>query len=107
MSLSVASGTRTNGIAEDPRQAQIILATSSKVSGLCCISIHMKSYPALAIAQYMLGSGEKTVAPTICLPSFSFCLAVLKSRTGAFCCCTCASPSTIQDNTVQVAMNEV
>ena len=29
------------------------------------------------MAQYILGSGEKTVAPTIGLPSINFCFAVL------------------------------
>src|SRR5215472_8646918 len=45
----------------------------------------------------MLGSGEKTVAPTSGLPSRSFCLAVLKIRAGAFCCCACASPGAVED----------
>src|SRR6266478_2727184 len=40
ISLSVASATRIKGTAEAPLQAQIILATSSNVRGLCCISIH-------------------------------------------------------------------
>ena len=43
ISPSVASGTRIKGIAGAPLQAQIILATSSNVRGLCCISIHKKS----------------------------------------------------------------
>src|SRR5690348_13462878 len=58
----------------------------------------------------MLGSGEKTVAPTIVLPSRSFCFAVLKIRAGAFCCCPCASvirpppPRTIQASAMQIAV---
>src|SRR5215469_4063832 len=55
----------------------------------------------------MFGSGEKTVAPTTDFPSRSFCLAVLKFRTGAFCCCACASPSTIQDSAIQIVANEM
>src|SRR6516165_6778364 len=55
----------------------------------------------------MFGSGEKTVAPTTAFPSRSFCLAVLKFRTGAFCCCACASRSTIQDSAIQIVANEM
>src|ERR1017187_1517398 len=104
MSLSVASGTRMKGIADDPLQAQIIRAASSNVSGLCCISIHMKSYPEFAMAQYILGSGEKTVAPTSGLPSFSFCFAVLYSGADVFCCVICAFPIAIQKNAREITM---
>src|SRR5215471_12051370 len=45
----------------------------------------------------MLGSGEKTVAPTSGWPSRSLCLAVLKIRAGAFCCCACASPWALEN----------
>src|SRR3954453_20705185 len=48
--------------------------------GLCCISIHRKSNPELAIAQYVSGSGITTVPPTTCFPAASFCLTVLKIR---------------------------
>src|SRR6266704_112218 len=48
----------------------------------------------------MLGSGEKTVAPIIVLPSRSFCFAVLKIRTAGFCCCTCASAGAMQHKSV-------
>src|SRR5215472_6038606 len=57
----------------------------------------------------MLGSGEKTVAPTIVLPSRSFCFAVLKIRSG---CCICASPSAIehksaaQDMAIEIVAHE-
>ncbi len=51
MSPSVALGTRMNGIAGASLHAQIMRATSVYVSGLCCISIHMKSNPEFAIAQ--------------------------------------------------------
>src|SRR4029077_9659755 len=55
----------------------------------------------------MFGSGEKTVAPTIDLPSLSFCLAVLKTRAGAACCCTCASASSTQHKVAQRTMMEM
>jgi hypothetical protein len=51
MSPSVAAGMRMKGIAGASRHAQIIRAASVYVSGLCCISIQMKSKPAFAIAQ--------------------------------------------------------
>ena len=54
------------------------------------------------MAQYILGSGEKTVAPTSGLPSFSFCLAVLYS---GFCCAICAFPTVRQKNARQMAQN--
>src|SRR5216684_4176958 len=54
----------------------------------------------------MFGSGEKTVAPTICLPSVSFCLAVLYSRAGACCPGNCAFPAVIQHKTIQTAVNK-
>ena len=41
----------SNGIAVAPLHAHIILATSSNVSVLCCISIQVKSKPAFAMAQ--------------------------------------------------------
>src|SRR6266571_5404407 len=53
----------------------------------------------------MFGSGEKTVAPTICLPSLSFCLAVLYRGAGALCCCTCAFPGAIQHKMIQITVN--
>src|SRR5215470_14188581 len=54
----------------------------------------------------MFGSGEKTVAPTICFPSVSFCLAVLYSRAGACCPGNCAFPAVIQHKTIQPAVNK-
>src|SRR6266704_5269301 len=53
----------------------------------------------------MFGSGEKTVAPTMCLPSLSFCLAVLYRGARAFCCCTCAFPGAIRHKMIQITVN--
>src|SRR3954453_23708388 len=56
--------------------------------GLCCISIHKKSNPEVAVAQYVSGSGMTTVPPTTCFPAANFCFTVLKIRVcvGADCC---------------------
>src|SRR5579863_6727519 len=50
----------------------------------------------------MFGSGENTVAPTSDFPSRSFCLAVLKMRTGVFSCCVRAPASAITPNASEI-----
>src|SRR5579859_69514 len=50
----------------------------------------------------MFGSGENTVAPTIGFPSRSFCLAVLKMRTGVFSCRVRAPASAIRPNASEI-----
>src|SRR6476660_5740219 len=50
-------------------------ATSSQSRESCCISVQMKSYPALAIAQYVAGSvALKSVPPVTLPPSIIFTL---------------------------------
>src|SRR5689334_23220841 len=43
-------------------------ATDSQSRALCCISVQMKSYPALAIAQYVSGSVALNSVPPVTLP---------------------------------------
>jgi len=43
-------------------------ATASQSRSLCCISVQMKSYPALAIAQYVAGSVALKTVPPVTLP---------------------------------------
>src|SRR5438105_15605512 len=43
-------------------------ATCSQSRELCCISVQMKSYPALAIAQYVSGSVALNKVPPVTLP---------------------------------------
>src|SRR5579863_4087077 len=50
----------------------------------------------------MFGSGENTVAPTSDFPSRSFCLAVLKMRTGVFSCCVRAPASALTPNASEI-----
>src|SRR5689334_465906 len=43
-------------------------ATACQSRESCCISVQMKSYPALAIAQYVSGSVELNTVPPVTLP---------------------------------------